>query len=106
MRKSLKIVESSGNPLSDVLADRLFQTVDREKDLCVFFAVDENPFDPRVGALLPFFILSVSRMGGTRFKLRGVVPSPVGRPVVGEALHKATVEYDLATQTGSMCIRD
>lgn len=109
MRRTISIAVSSANPSAMDLADRFFQDGQRQEKILVFFSVTENPFDPRLGALLPFFILSMERKGGTQFKLRGSVVDPAGRESTGKSFpagfHKATVEYDIASRSGTIRIR-
>ncbi|MCX6779284.1 MAG: hypothetical protein NTU97_03575, partial [Candidatus Magasanikbacteria bacterium] len=99
------------------LADRFFQDGNRQKDILVFFDVEENPFDPRIGCGVPFFIVSMKRLGGTGFHLTGFVVEPIHnvselgatvkvRQGLPQGFHKATVTYDIAAKTGQIKIRD
>ena len=109
MRKTVNITATSYNPTAAVLADHFFQDGQRAGDITVSFRVDDNPFDPRIGTSLSFFILTMKRLGGTMFKLCGAIVEPAGTKVTSRGwpigFHKATVEYDVATRSGLIRIR-
>ncbi len=103
MCRTIQIVASDTNPSAKQLADNFFNGNTLQPGLLVGFAVDEHPFDPRVGATLLFRPMVMERCEDNNYRLKGWTKAPDSDK---KGAYWTIVEYNLNERTGVIRIRD